>query len=93
MRTWVQSLALFRGLSSSIAMSSRVGCRHGWDPALLWLWCRPAATVPIGPLAWEPPYDMGAALEKAKIQKKKAWEFSYTALVALKIFFKKLKSN
>ena len=21
------------------------------DPALLWLWCRPAATAPIGPLA------------------------------------------
>ena len=25
------------------------------DPALLWLWCRPAATAPIQPLAWEPP--------------------------------------
>ena len=26
------------------------------DPVLLWLWYRPAATVPIQPLAWEPPY-------------------------------------
>ena len=26
------------------------------DPALLCLWCRPAATDPIGPLAWGPPY-------------------------------------
>ena len=26
------------------------------DPALLWLWCRPAAVAPIRPLAWEPPY-------------------------------------
>ena len=26
------------------------------DPALLWLWCRPAATSLIRPLAWEPPY-------------------------------------
>ena len=26
------------------------------DPALLWLWCRPAAIAPIQPLAWEPPY-------------------------------------
>ena len=26
------------------------------DLALLWLWCRPAATALIGPLAWEPPY-------------------------------------
>ena len=25
------------------------------DPVLLWLWCRPAATAPIRPLAWEPP--------------------------------------
>ena len=23
---------------------------------LLWLWCRLAATAPIGPLAWEPPH-------------------------------------
>ena len=26
------------------------------DPACLWLWCRPVATAPIQPLAWEPPY-------------------------------------
>ena len=38
------------------------------DPALLWLWCRPAAAAPIRPLAWEPPYTAGAALEKAKRQ-------------------------
>ena len=38
---------------------------------LLWLWCRLAATAPIRPLAWEPPYAMGAALEKAKRQKNK----------------------
>ena len=37
---------------------------------LLWLWRRPAATAPIGPLAWEPPYAMGAALEKAQRPKK-----------------------
>ena len=40
------------------------------DLALLWLWSRPAATAPIRPLAWEPPYAVGAALEKAKRQKK-----------------------
>ena len=34
------------------------------DPALLWLWCRPVATAPIRPLAWEPPYAAGAALKK-----------------------------
>ena len=30
------------------------------------LGCRPAALAPIGPLAWEPPYAMGAALKKKK---------------------------
>ena len=28
-------------------MSCGVGCRIGLDLALLWLWCRPAATAPI----------------------------------------------
>ena len=41
------------------------------DPALLWLWRRPVATAPIRPLAWEPPYAEGAALEKEKKTKKK----------------------
>ena len=36
------------------------------DPALLWLWCRPAAIAPIIPLAWEPPYATSAALEETK---------------------------
>ena len=40
------------------------------DPALLWLWCRPAATAPTGPLAWEPPYAAGAALKKKTKQNK-----------------------
>ena len=33
---------------------------------LLWLCLRPGATALIRPLAWEPPYATGAALEKAK---------------------------
>ena len=45
--------------------------QHGSDPALLWLWRRLAATALIIPLSWEPPYAMGAALEKTKRQKKK----------------------
>ena len=36
------------------------------DPALLWLWRRPAATAPIRPLAWEPPYAAGATLKRPK---------------------------
>ena len=64
------------GEGSSIAVSCGVGCRCGSDPALLWLWRRPVATAPIGPLAWEPPYAAGAAQEIAtttttKRQKKK----------------------
>ena len=50
----------------AFAVSCGVGCRHGSDPALLWLWWRPAATVPIRPLAWEPPYAEGAALKRQK---------------------------
>ena len=55
-------------------MSCGVGRRHGSDPALLWLWCRPPATALIRPLAWERPYAVGAALEMAKRPKKKRKE-------------------
>ena len=56
---------------SSVAVSCGVGCRCGSDPALLWFWHRLVASALIRPLAWEPPYAVGAALEKAKRQKKK----------------------
>ena len=52
-------------------MSCGVGHRHGWGPALLWLRHRPAATVPIGCLAWEPPYTESAALKKNQKTKNK----------------------
>ena len=57
------------------------------DPKLLWLWCRPVATAPIQPLAWEPPYAAGAAQEIAtttttttttKRQKKKKENFNFS---------------
>ena len=41
------------------------------DPALLWLWCRPEATDPIRPLAWKPPYAVGAAQRNSKKKTKK----------------------
>jgi len=44
-------------------VSCGVGRRHGSDLVLLWLWRRPAGVTPIRPLAWEPPYAAGAALE------------------------------
>ena len=56
------------GWGCGVAVSCGVGRRRGLYPTLLWLWCRPVATAPVGPLAWEPPYATGAAL---KSQKKK----------------------
>ena len=47
-------------------MSCDVGCRRDSDLGLLWMWHRPEATAPIRPLAWEPPYAIGAALKKKK---------------------------
>ena len=52
-------------------MSCSIGCRRGLDLAWLWLWRRPVATAPIRPVAWEPPYAAGAALEKATRQENK----------------------
>ena len=42
-------------------------CRS--DLALLWLWYRLAAAALIPPLAWEPPYAAGAALNRQKKKK------------------------
>ena len=67
----VQSLASLSGLRSSAAVSCGVGRRHGWDLALLWMWCRPVATVPIQPLSWESPYAMGEGLKGPKQNKTK----------------------
>ena len=52
-------------------MSCGVGRRRGSDLAWLRLWCRLAAAAPIGPLAWEPPHAVGAALKRQKTKKKK----------------------
>ena len=57
------------GYGSGVAMGCGMGCRHGLDLALLCLWCRPAAVVPIRPLAWDPPYALKR--QKTKRQKKK----------------------
>ena len=52
-------------------MSCGIGHRHSSDPQLLWLWCRPAAAAPIGPLVWEFPYAVGVALKSQKEKKRK----------------------
>ena len=67
MRLRVRSLAS----GSGVAVSCGIGCRHSSDLALLWLWHRQSAIAPNGPLAWEPPYAVGAALEKTKKTKPK----------------------
>ena len=52
-------------------MSCGAGCRRGSDPALQWLWCRPAATAPIRPLAWELHMHGSGPRKGKKIKKKK----------------------
>ena len=47
-------------------MSCGVGCRHVSDMMLPWLWHKPAAIDPIGPLAWEPPYAADVVLKCKK---------------------------
>ena len=38
----------FKGsdVAQAAVQSCGIGCRHGSDLALLWLWCRPAAADP-----------------------------------------------
>ena len=61
-------------------MSCDVARRSCSDLALLWLWCRPVATAPIPPLAWEPPYAAGVAQEMAKRQTKNKQKNAYQGL-------------
>ena len=71
MRLRVRSLASFNDWLR-IWCCCELWCRSKMcssDLALLWLWHRPATTVPIGPLAWEPPYAMDVALKRQKTKK------------------------
>ena len=45
--------------------------------------CRPVATAPVGPLAWEPPYVSGVALQR----KKNGDCISFTIQIGLQGFF------
>jgi len=61
---------------------------------LLQLWRRPAATAPIPPLAWEPPYAAGAALKRKKKkrrkkEKKKSMSFFNAKILNTPQFLKK----
>ena len=66
MRFQVRYLVSLSGLRIWHCRELWCGRRLGSDLALLWLWRRPAATALIRPLAWEPLYASGAALEKTK---------------------------
>ena len=71
-------------------MSCGIGHRSGLDLALLWFWHRLAATAPIRPLAWEPLYAAGAALEKAKKTIYIDMYISIYIYIYIYIFFKKI---
>ena len=51
---------------------------------MLRLWCRPAAAVPIQPLAWDLPYAAGAALKKRERERerKKFWEYGHKEMTS-----------
>ena len=51
-------------------MRCGVSCRCGSDPKGLGLGLGPTALPPIGPIAWDPPYAVGAALKKQKGKRK-----------------------
>ena len=75
-------------------MSYGVGCRHVSDSALLWLWCRPAATALIWPQVWELSYDADSALKKTEKKKNKVEEnFESRELAKLEISQKDLKKG
>ena len=71
LRMWVHPWLLSVGLGSGFAVSCGVGRRCGSDPALLWLWHRPAAVAQIRPLALQLPYALGVALKKKKKKKER----------------------
>ena len=56
-----------------VADVSQMCPRCGSDVELMWLWRRLAGEAPNGPLAWELPYVVGAALKREnKKQTKKS---------------------
>ena len=73
-------------------MSFGVGHSLGSDLTLLWLWCRPAAVAPIGPLAWEPSHAEGAALKRKKKKQLKGFP-SYLAHSWCSVFVKDMNDR
>ena len=55
---WVKDLAL---LQAVVQVADAT-----WTQLWLWLWCRPEAAAPIGPLDWELPYAAGTTIKRKK---------------------------
>ena len=53
-------------------MNCGIGHKHNWDPTVLWLCHRPAASALIQPLAWEILYVTGSVQKKKKKKKGKS---------------------
>ena len=51
------------------------------EPAMIWMWCRPAATAPIQPLAWKLMYAKSEALQSKKKKKKKVKSIYHVGLL------------
>ena len=64
-------------------MSCGVGHGYGSDPELLWPLHTLAAIAPIGALAREPPYAVGAALKRQQKKKKKYVIITYKPVIFL----------
>ena len=75
-------------------MSCGVGCRRVSDPALLWLWCTPAARAPIRSLAWEPPWAAGSGPRKGKkTEKKKKTKTEFLQVQSIHLLRSKVASK
>ena len=82
MKMQVRSLSSLSGLRIWCCCELHCSLQMWLRLALLWLWCRPAATALIQPLAWEPPCAAGAALKKAKKKKKEKRKICGKVMVA-----------
>ena len=59
----------------ALPVNCGVSRRHGSDPVLLWLWCRPAATAPIRPPSLGTSTCCECSPQKTKKKKQKRSEF------------------
>ena len=73
------------GGGSGVAMSCGVGGRRGSDPALPWLWCRPAAVALIRPPNLGTSICRGCSPKKDKKKKKKMLKLKIVAFVFIYI--------